>query len=324
MAETSQNSDAANDQDNDQSQDQNKDQSQDQQQDQDSSQNKDQSADQQGNKSADKKDDSKGYWPEDWRNKYVEKMPEGEERDKMIGRLNRYASPQAAIDALIAAQNKIASGKYKEPLGEKPTAEELTAWRKENGIPESAKEYEIKLGEGFVIGDDDKEMVDSFLEVAHSKNYTPEQVNQVLNWYYQRQEAAYEKQYEADRTFKAGAEEELRAEYGAEYKSNLNLLSNFLDTAGEGVAEIITQARAADGTPLANHPGVIRFFIDKAKEANPMSTVVPGSGEKAMTAVMDEIKALEAEIGTDAWYKDDAKQKRYQALVTARDSQKKK
>ena len=84
--------------------------------------------------------------------------------DKKLKKLGRYASPQAALDALFNAQARISSGELKAPLKEDATPEEKAAWRAENNIPETPDKYELKLSDGLIVGDADKPLVDDFLK----------------------------------------------------------------------------------------------------------------------------------------------------------------
>lgn len=270
---------------------------------------------------------TKGYWPEDWKERYVDKLvdkagkPLDEAgKEKMMKRLARYASPRAAMDAMVAAQNKISAGGMTKIPGKDATPEEVAQYRKDMGIPEEAKGYDLTLGEGMVIGDEDKEIVDGFLEVAHAGNYSQQQVTDGLNWFYRQQEATLAARHEADATHRAGAEEELRQEWGPEYQANRNLMANYLSTDfGEGIAELITGARLADGTPLANHPDILRGFVVKARAANPLGALVPGSGTLQHEQMVDEIAALEKKMGEDGWAEDKKSQDRYLKLISIRD-----
>ena len=71
------------------------------------------------------------------------KFAKGDE--KLEKRLARYSSVESALEAMLAAQDKIAKGEHKTPLGDNPTPEELAAYREANGIPESADKYEVAL-----------------------------------------------------------------------------------------------------------------------------------------------------------------------------------
>lgn len=266
----------------------------------------------------------KSYWPEDWRETYADKQTDKEgnplddaAKEKLMKRLARYASPQAALDAMINAQNKISSGGLVKVPGKDATPEEIAQYRAEIGVPEDPKGYDLTLGDGLVIGEEDMDGINQFLETAHANNYTQQQVTEGLNWYYKQQENAVAERFEADTKHRAAAEEELRQEWGPEYQANRNLMANYLSDFGEGVAELITGARLADGTPLANHPDILRGFVAKARAANPIGALVPGSGTKQHEQMISEIEALEKKMEEGALKGKD--QERYLKLVSARD-----
>lgn len=254
----------------------------------------------------------KGDWPEDWR----QKAAGGDE--KLMKRLERYNSPKAVVDALVAAQAKISSG-VKQPLKADATPEEVAAWRADNGIPEKPDGYEIALPNGFVVGEADKPVVDSFLERMHSKNTPPEVVNEALGWYYGEQARQMEAQAEADLDFRGNGQEELREEFGSEYKRNVRIA---LEVVPEDIKDEFLGGRLADGSLIGDNPAVIRWLSGMAREINPLATVAPGSGTNAMQAVENELAGLKAKMGqrdSDYWKGPSAakNQERYRELVAA-------
>lgn len=256
-------------------------------------------------------------WPDDWREKYA-----GAD-EKKLKQLQRYASPQAALDALFSAQQKIRSGEMKSALPENPTPEELTKWRAENGIPESPDKYELNLPSGLVLGDDDKPVVDDFLKAAHEANMHPAQVAKALDWYFSKQEEVQRAQDEFDAETRAAGENALRAEFGGEYKANMQAVRDLLAGAPEGIKEQLLGGRLADGTPVGNSPDVIRWLVGIAREINPAATVVPGSGANAMQAMESELADIEKMMGdynSDYWKgpKSAQLQARYDELVRAK------
>lgn len=241
--------------------------------------------------------------------------------DKLLKRLERYSSQEAVIDALIAAQNKIASGTMKQALPKDATPEQLAEWRTENGIPESPDKYSIELEGGRTIGEADKVVVDEFLKQAHAQNMSPEQVSKTVSWYMAEQERQLEARHQMDAEHRTQAEEQLRQEWGSEFKLNNNMINGLLDTAPEGVKDQLLGARLADGTPLGNDPGVLRFLANLAREVNPVATVVPGSGGNALQAIESELADLAKMMGdrkSEYWKgpKANSLQERYRQLVT--------
>ncbi len=256
-------------------------------------------------------------WGADWREKHAD----GDE--KVLKRLQRYTDPGAAMDAMLAAQNKIASGDLKSALPEDATEDQIATYRQDNGIPDTAADYEINLASGLVIGEQDQPVVDSFLEAAHAGNFPPSQVNQALDWYMQHTEQMAEAQDIADDESAVVCEEALRLDWeGGEYRVNTTLARNFLDSAPEGLKENIMGGRMADGTPIGNNADMIRFLAQSAREINPIATIVPGTGEGAMQAItseMGELRTLMGDRSSKYWKGAEANklQARYKELVSA-------
>lgn len=224
-------------------------------------------------------------FPENWRD-----LMAGDD-GKVRKLLDRYASPQAAANALMDFRKKESTGLLTKPLGDNPTDEELADYRSALGIPEKASDYNTEF-DGVVYGDDDKAIIGDFLEYAHKANYTPAQVEAGLKWYNAFQEKELADQADADATTVDKTIDELRLEYGADYRRNMNVMESHLKTVfGDMVGEI-KNARLADGTPLLAHAHVIRAFVDAAIEKNPLAKVVPGAGANQASAVEDELKAL--------------------------------
>jgi hypothetical protein len=256
-----------------------------------------------------------GNWPDDWREQYA-----GQD-EKLLKRLQRYASPKAALDALVSAQDKIRSGALKAVLPDNPSEEQLKQWREENGIPEKPSEYDVNLPDGLVIGEQDKPLVDGFLEAAHKAHMQPAQVKQALSWYFSEQERLINEVAQRDNEARQAAEDELRQEWGGEFRQNINLVSGLLDGAPAGVKENLMNARLADGSLLGNNPQVLRYLTGLSRELNPMGTVVPGAGVNSVSAIESEIAGLEKRMGDDRanYFKDEKAQARYRELITARD-----
>ena len=219
------------------------------------------------------------------------KIAKGDE--KLEKRLARYSSVESMAEALIAAQNKIASGGLKEPLPKDATPEQLAAWREDNGIPEAPEGYDVTLPDGLVIGEQDQPLVDDYLKIAHSQNQTPEQVKANLAWFFETQERQIEEQNNADLEAKETGEATLKEVWGGEAKLNKNLIRGLIDSAPAGVAEELLGARLASGIPLGSHPDTLRWLSDLARQVNPVATVVPGAGANASQAIETEIGKIE-------------------------------
>lgn len=262
-----------------------------------------------------KKDDDAGkvYWPDDWR----ETAAKGDA--KLLARFQRYASPEAAMTALIAAQNRISSGELKPVLGKNASAEEITAWRKEHGIPEVADAYDIK---DVKIDEVDKPLIAEVLKAAHSTNATPETVKAIVSVWPEIKQRVAEHQVETDKQAQISGEESLRAEWGNEFRRDINLVHGLLDRAATpGFKASILDGRLADGTLIGNSPDALKFLLNLALVDNPTAVIVPHAGANQMQGVEDEISTIETLMRTDrkSYDRDAKKQERLRDLYEARE-----
>ena len=259
------------------------------------------------------KEEVKGYWPEDWR-----KQIAGDD-EKLLSKLGRYASPAEVSKALVAAQSKISSGNLTSKLPENPTDEQVAEWRKDNGIPESADGYEFTTPV-----DPEKEFgYEVAKEVMHKHNLTPEQANAMRELSIEMQEAAMEDRREKDAQLTQDNIDLLREEYGTEYRRNMNMVHNLMDTMmDEEVKKDFFGGRMADGTPIGSHPEVLKMLVRTSLIHNPAGTVVPNAGGDQLTAVSDEIESIQKIMREDrgAYDRDEKMQNRYRELIAARES----
>lgn len=261
-------------------------------------------------------------FPADWR----EKMAGGDADE--LKALQRYKSPVEVNKARIAAVKKISSGEVKTKLAADATPEQVSAWRKDNGIPEKAEDYLATLPKGLVIGDADKPLIDGFLARVHGKNADPAVVAEAVGWYYEQQEQMAADIAKADKAHETAGVDLLRDEWGPEYRANINSVKAFFDTAGtteDGTAlsELLIHARLPNGKKLMNEPAALRWMARLANEANPAGFVSPNDGATQLESVEKELEGLRAKMRTPAWAADAKGQARFQQLITAQEKLKK-
>lgn len=224
-------------------------------------------------------------WPEDWREKYSK----GDE--KLAKQLARYASPEAAIDALFAAQKRISQGELgpKKP-GKDSTPEEIAAYREMMGVPEKVDAYFEGLPGGLVIGEEDKPIFDAVAEKMHGLNMSKAQMQGLVEWYYDFQEQSEQEMYEANRTAEVSSRDALRDEYGPAFKSHIAAAQTLLAGLPDGIGEAIINAVGDDGVKLGNNANVIRALVQLATEINPVASVIPGGTN--VKSIDDELASI--------------------------------
>lgn len=254
-------------------------------------------------------------WPDDWRAKVA-----GEDA-KELARLQRMGSPADVWKAYRALEAKISSGQLKAAPKPDATPEELAAWRKDNGLPDSPDGYKPELPNGMVPGEAEMPLIGGFQKTAHELGMTPEQFNKTLSWYFAEQDAAKAAAYEADKAFRTEAEEALRAEWGPAYRAEVKGIANFMEAnAPSGLADVLFNARTADGKLIGDHPEMLRWLNSLARTVNPLATLVPAGTADPMKAGEARIAEIEQMMRTDAqaYWKNPAVQTEYGKLLEAR------
>lgn len=260
-------------------------------------------------------------WPDDWRAKFA-----GEDA-KALKRLERFGSPTDLFKSFRELEGKLSSGQLKakvEAPGKDATPEEIAAFRKEQGIPESPDKYDTSLGDGFVWADADKPFLEDYTKYAHERNMTPAQVKENLAWYAASQQRALEAQAEADTNFRINAEEELRKEWGPDFRRNMNSVYQLFTDMPSEAKEGLFSARTPDGKLIGDHPAYMQFFANLARELNPAATILPAGGANPMQGIEGRMKELESMMGNRAseyWRgpKSEAMQQEYRDLLTAQE-----
>ena len=250
------------------------------------------------------------YWPEDWR-QTVSKADA-----KVLSRLERYASPAAAMEALIAAQNRISAGELKPVLGKNPSADELKEWREAHGIPDAPDKYDIKDTKL----DAKDPSVQAILKAAHDSNQTPEQIKATLKAWNDVVNASLETRSTHDREVTKTSEDTLRAEWGSDYRRNVNLINGLFDgNADQKLKDMVLESRLPDGTPFASSPDVLKMLLSLALIQNPTGIVVPGAGGNQAEGIREELAKIDKVRATNrgVYNKDDKMQERERTLIAA-------
>lgn len=272
-----------------------------------------------GGQGAGNKDDGP-IWREDWRTQIAG-------TDETIAKkLARYSSPKDVANALLSVQNRISAGELRSALPKNATDDQVKAWRAENGIPEAPDKYELKLSDGLVVGEDDKPLIDNLLKSMHKVNAPAGIASEVVNFYYATKEAEEAARQQKDADAARAASDALHAEWGTEFRPNMNMIDGLLDTAPAGVKDLIKFGRLSDGTPIMANPDAIRWLNNMAREINPVTTVVPNAGANVSGAIDDELKKIETTMRTDrkAYNADEKMQQRYRDLLNAKERASKK
>jgi hypothetical protein len=258
-------------------------------------------------------------WPDNWR-----EQASGGDEDK-LGRLSRYQSIPDVVDALVASQNKVRSGEYREvkPFPAEGSDEEKNSWRQANGIPLKAEDYGFEVSK-----EDDKPLADMISKFAYENNLSSDAAKSVYSFLIEQENTDLESEKEADLYLQQKAEDKLHAEWGNEYRRNINIINGLLDSAGADVKTALENARDDKGQLLKHNVGLQKFLVSMALLQNPMSSVMPMSQGGFQGTYEDRISEIKRWMGApkgsadyNKYWKDDRVQKEYLQLVEYRQKQ---
>ena len=263
-------------------------------------------------------------WPADWRQKLVG----AEDKDgKVLKQLERFASPGDLLKSYNELRTQVDSGQFKKPLPKDATPEQLSAYRKENGIPETADQYDLTLPDGLIIGDKDKAILKPILAEMHGANLTPDQVKTAIAAYKKQEAQFLVAQTQRIDAAKQENNDALHREWGDEFRPEINRIEALLATYSPETQEALQLGTDANGLPFLNNLHVMRDLAVQARIINPVTTITPNGGTSTLASVETEIAQIEAKIGgtkeeRDAYFKDEKMQARYRDLLQYKENQK--
>lgn len=248
-------------------------------------------------------------WREDWRDRMS-----GGDADE-LKQLGRYASPIEVWKKARSLERRMSSGELKPVLPKDAKPDDLAAWRKDNGIPDTSDKYDLA---GIEVPKEDADLIKGVLEKAHGAHYTPAQAKVAVQAYYDIQKSVEKVQAEQDETDRGSAIDELAAEWGGKFSGYKNRIGNFLSMFPEGVRDALMNARMPDGTAVFNSPDVLRTIVALSLKDIPDGVHVPSEGGDAGKGAVEEYRGLQKLMREDrkAYDKDPKNQDRFLTLIT--------
>lgn len=224
------------------------------------------------------------------------------------------------LDAAWNAQERIAKGDLSKPLPENPTPEQLAEFRKAHGIPEKADDYWNVLPK---FEEADKGLIAPWLPLMHELNLSPQQAGKLGTFRQQLMEQWVDQRNTADQTLRTATEDELRQEWGGQYRAHVNGIEGFLRANfGEDGMEAIKNARAPNGDRIFDNPGIRRALAQLVVSTGGGNVTIVGADGKLMDAagVEDRIAQIEKMMRDDNanYIKNEKVQAEYRALIDKR------
>jgi hypothetical protein len=267
-------------------------------------------------------------WPDDWR----DVMSGGDDKIKSL--LNRYTSPAAAAKAFRDLRVAYDTRETKKPqedvdLPDDPTEEQLAAYRKAKGVPETPDDYEFEVPEGRDLSDEDVTILNDFAAAMHERNMPANVVRDISGWFLEYEEAVQQQRAEVAYNTRIQTEEKLRAEWGPDFRGNVNLMSNILQEHLGASSDDFLSTPLADGSRIGDNENFIRLMADLARKvggstADLYTTDVQTTGkglEERKSELMKMMNDPDPQVRKKYWAADtQAELQRIQTAITRRAS----
>jgi hypothetical protein len=258
-------------------------------------------------------------WNEGWRDRLAAGSSDSESERKQ---LERYESPDQIWRKARELEKKLSSGTYRTVLKPDATDVEKTAWRKENGLPETPKGYKVNMPDGKPAPKEDDAFLNAFLTNAHAGGYTQDMVDATIKVFYAEVDRQQEAMSEAEKKATEEADEKLRQEWGTDYKTNKSMAEALLARAPAGFRDRFMNGYLSDHRPIKASPEAWKWLAQMEREINPAATVVPasvGDQGKAIETELLDLKKMMGNKQSEYWEgpKAEKNQARYRELVAA-------
>ena len=197
--------------------------------------------------------------------------------DEAKGKAEKWLGTRASIADLFksaySADGKIqelSQGRIKVPTGKNDDPKDVAAFRKALGIPDSADKYALWTPEGMAeMTAEDKELWGEALADFHAGNMGQRQVDIAVKAFHRAQATAAKAMEARVQAAAEKAQEDLRVEYGRDYKPNIELANRWLGENAPGLrgedGKSILDKRFADGMALGEHPEFVKLVVRLAK-----------------------------------------------------------
>ena len=234
------------------------------------------------------------YWKDDWRQKVAGEDP------KMLKELEKHKTPAELAKAYRELQKQFSSTRPAPELAKDATPEQVSEWREKVGIPETWDKYDTALDNGVIIGENDKAIVEKYLQKAHDANMKPDEVKKSLQTYFEMMNAEEAQKIHNAEISQANLIQDLQNQWGVQYKGNISLVKTHLEQSlGEEAFTKLNQATLPDGTFVINNPIILNHLLKQAKQEMGGHTIAD-TPSTDLTSLTDRKKQIEKIALTDS------------------------
>lgn len=211
----------------------------------------------------------------------------------LLKALERYKSTEAISKAFREARQAAKAPRGPMRLGDKPTDDEVKAYREALGIPDEPDAYPVAFREDFPADDESKTILGEFKTAMHGRNVDPKAAEAALEWY---QDFAVQQVQELNATLAKTAKETqaaLRTEWGGEYDANIGAAGELMKThLGEDGFSEMMGLRLQDGSRLQDNIAFVKMMAQIGSDYYGSNAIYSGDIETTSKTVQERIDEL--------------------------------
>ena len=262
--------------------------------------------------------------PDNWR----DLMAGGDE--KLAKRLSRYTSSENIAKALVETQDKLRAGQTLPTLPDDATEEEISAFRKQVGVPEKPEDYGFAFPEHACASEDDNGVFWAFAKHLHDRHISKNDpgAKAAFEFYLNRmnEARAQRAEFEGKATLESMAE--LRAEFPPnELKRNNKIADEFLmkhfgeDQQTLDAINMVLDTRLPNGVKVMHYAPFMKGLFAMARSYADDEALLSGDAAGGGKSIDEEFNDLikESVANSKEFNRDKAKVARLNELAAAKE-----
>jgi len=205
--------------------------------------------------------------------------------------------------------------------GENASEEEIAAYNKALGVPDSVEGYEIQapehLEEEVYKSEEVQGRINNFAETMLAKGAPKEVVDAAFDWYWKAEAAALEAQSEADKKYAEESDAALEAKWGKEFKVNSEFSNRGAEYLFGDAFEDARHIEMKDGRYLLDNPVMKEALAKIGRETSDSNLGPTTMTEETRESTQKEFDELKREQHAAYFRGDQREANRLQARVAA-------
>lgn len=206
----------------------------------------------------------------------------------------KFATPVAALTSYVELERRLGRAVViPEPDAE---AAERQRFHRRLGVPDRPQDYPVRFPAEAADAEEEARQ-SRFLAAMQASGAPPAVVQAAVDWFGSEIGTLARQREIGTAEAEAGAEAQLRAEWGGAFERNLSLARRALQRFGDGAGAALAETPLGDGSRLGSHPGFLSLLrsVGAGLLEDPALIGPPEAGGQALRERIDALHGLPPE-----------------------------